>query len=516
MLAVSLLLAAFLCGVDAKHRGRCKGQCSYDSPKAGVSANLQVSGASHAVSDITTEGGWTILDCDSKALAQEIRLVCQNSDCEHLFEGHGAIDTLVRLPESCGANAFARVADIKVDLDQSLPKEVAATINPTGNITSTVFLLSVDTNFAAVDIKKTGPVAFSLEGYNFAVANLTAPSLTKRGLKTRNWTAFNGSNSFDFPPLNIDQTFPLLSASVNCDHFTASVAATFETKVDATVSIGLIAAGTIIPPAITELAVYGGVQGDIIGTLDLKSSAEGSISIPRTALYKNTLAGIDFPGLFTLGPTFGVYGELEANLDADFDLRVDLAYNLNAKAYFPPDSQPSTGASKPIDSKLTLSASPNLAVRSSVVPKITPELKLGLEAFSVISASVTLGAEGSLSATLSVDGSANAGTGTEGSSASGQISACVDIGAGVDVNLAAEGSISLFGLSESAAKTYPIYSHEWDLYNKCASAQGQTKREPAAVAVVKEKRAGITCPTSSEFTSIQKIIDQIISIFTSK
>jgi hypothetical protein len=54
----------------------------------------------------------------------------------------------------CGANAFARVADIRVDPDQTLPSEVEATISPTGNITSMVFVLSVDTNFAAIDSTK--------------------------------------------------------------------------------------------------------------------------------------------------------------------------------------------------------------------------------------------------------------------------------------------------------------------------------------------------------------------------
>jgi hypothetical protein len=64
------------------------------------------SGASNAVSDITAAAGWTILNCDAEALAQDIRLACQTADCEHLFEGHGAIDTLIRLPQTVCVRAW--------------------------------------------------------------------------------------------------------------------------------------------------------------------------------------------------------------------------------------------------------------------------------------------------------------------------------------------------------------------------------------------------------------------------
>ncbi|KAJ7763085.1 hypothetical protein B0H14DRAFT_3895554 [Mycena olivaceomarginata] len=522
MLAVPLLLIPFVCGVHAANNldVACKGECSYEIPGDTVSGTLKVSGASNAVSDITAAAGWTILNCDAEALAQDIRLACQTADCEHLFEGHGAIDTLIRLPQTCGANAFARVADIRVDPDQTLPSEVAATISPTGNITSMIFILSVDTNFAAIDSTKTGPVRFSLEGYNFPVANITpSTSPTRRdarGLKTRNWTAFNDTNSFDLPALHIDETFPLLGASVDCDDFSASVSANLATKVDATVSIGLIASGTVIPPVIDEVAVFAGIDGGILGTLDLTSSASGTVSTGKISLYSVALAGIDFPGLFTLGPTFGIYGELDATLDdADFDLSVDLAYNLNTKAFFPPETETSSGASTPADSTLVFSAVPDLTLNGKVEPKLIPELKLGLEAFSLISAAVLLDIEGSLSATFAINGSgtADAGHGTT-AAASGQVdNACVDIGAAVSVNLEAEDSIGLLGIADSAA--YTIWADTWELYNKCAEAEGSTKRDLEAAVPVSlgiARRAGITCPTTaSTVASIEKIIDEIIS-----
>ena len=59
---------------------------------------LQV-GSHTAISDVTPVGGWTILDCNTTAADQEIRLVCHDpSMCDHLYL-NGAENTLVRLPE---------------------------------------------------------------------------------------------------------------------------------------------------------------------------------------------------------------------------------------------------------------------------------------------------------------------------------------------------------------------------------------------------------------------------------
>jgi hypothetical protein len=56
-------------------------------------------------------------------------------------------------------------------------------------------------------------------------------------------------------------------------------------------------------------------------------------------------------GVLAMQPTFGIYGELDATLDdADFGLFVDLEYNLKTKAFFPPETETSSGVSTPADS----------------------------------------------------------------------------------------------------------------------------------------------------------------------
>jgi hypothetical protein len=152
---------------------------------------------------------------------------------------------------------------------------------------------------------------------------------------------------------------------------------------------------------------------------------------------------------------------------------------------------------------LVFSAVPDLTLNGKVEPKLIPELKLGLEAFSLISAAVLLNVDGNLSATLVINGSgtADAGHGTT-AAASGQVG-----------EPRAEGWIGLLGIADSAA--YTIWADTWELYNKCAEAEGSTKRDLEAAVPVSlgiARRAGITCPTtSSTVASIEKIIDEIIS-----
>ncbi|KAJ7770766.1 hypothetical protein B0H16DRAFT_1685941 [Mycena metata] len=508
--ALTLFFLPFFSGAYAANDWSvaCKGECSYDIIDPARRANMKISGASSAVSDITPAGGWTILTCDAGKLVQDIRLVCHASGCEHLFEGQGAVDTLVRLPETCGSGAFARVAKIQVDNNQSLPSNIKSTLTQAGNVTSTVFILSVDVDFAAVNVSKTGPVSLSIEGYNFPVDNLNN-STSKRGLKTRNWTEFNSTDSVDLPSLKVDQTFPVLSASVDCNDFSASVSASFETKIDATVSIGLVVVGTVIPPAITEIAVFGGLVGDVLATLQLSASATGTVSTGEVSLYSVALGGIDFPGILSLGPTFTIYGDVRATLDATLDLAVDLAYSVTAKGYYPPATQTSLGSSTAANSTLTLSVLPDVTTTGHINASITPQLALGLTAFTDVKADVSLNFAGSLSSRLSLDASANATVGNSGKAATGSADGCFGIDAALSVYLAADGD--LFGLIENST-TYQIYYNKWDLYKQCFTASGSTKRAlPEAVVQRRDNSdSGLTCPASSSVTSLEQIIDQII------
>ncbi|KAJ7069112.1 hypothetical protein C8F01DRAFT_1047778 [Mycena amicta] len=526
-LALLFLALASLQLVEAKNDWAvaCRGECAYDLPETAGSGTVKISGSTHAVSDISPAGGWRVLACDTEAQAQEIRLVCATSACEHLFEGHGAVDTVVRLPESCGPNPFARVASVKVDADQSLPSALKANILHGGNMTSTVFLLTVDTDFTAVDPNVTGPVSFKIEGYNYQVAldGEEDSDKTKRdaetGLKIRdNITSYNHTTSTDPPPLKIDQTFPIFSASVQCTNFTATVSTSFDVDVDLTVSLGLIVAGTVIPPNITQFSVFGGLDGSTGGRLEVVTSALGTYSTGKVSLYSVALAGVDVPGIFTLGPTFDLFGQADATLTSgDLSVGIDLDYTVeNAKVFIPAQSK-SGGGFTPDNSKLTLSVLPAVKAAGNLTGHLIPQLTLGLNAFSgIATAEAYLNLDANAALGLSVEASASASTSTSGSnSTSGSVDGCVDISAGLSVDVGADGS--LFGLLSGSA-TYPLYSGEWELYQKCFSAS--SKREPGTAAapadsnslVVTGKRAsGLSCPMTSTAGKLVEIIEEIVA-----
>ncbi|KAJ7875187.1 hypothetical protein B0H13DRAFT_2348264 [Mycena leptocephala] len=62
-----------------------------------------------------------------------IRLVCMKDDpsslCGHLYQNIGAVNKIVRLPEDCGANGFARVSKSWIPDDHEPPVVITLAID---------------------------------------------------------------------------------------------------------------------------------------------------------------------------------------------------------------------------------------------------------------------------------------------------------------------------------------------------------------------------------------------------
>ncbi|KAJ7746534.1 hypothetical protein B0H14DRAFT_2406458 [Mycena olivaceomarginata] len=177
MLSSVLVIVPFLAGINALNDWTVpctSGECSYDLPAANNSAtgSLKIWGSSNAITDITKAADWQIIGCDPNALQQDIRLVCMNdpddpnSKCGHLYESIGAVNKVVRLPEDCGANAFARISKAWVPDDQSIPTSVRRGLVRRSGKVPVVKALSIDTNFDAVDWSKAGPVNIAILANN--------------------------------------------------------------------------------------------------------------------------------------------------------------------------------------------------------------------------------------------------------------------------------------------------------------------------------------------------------------
>ncbi|KAK7049943.1 hypothetical protein VNI00_005373 [Paramarasmius palmivorus] len=434
------------------------GACQYSiTSQDGSSGTVKIWGADNAISDITTAAGWEILDCSADKLNQDIRLVCQSEDteaagCSHLYN-EGAENKIVRLPESCGKSAFARVAKAWTPEDQSIPNKVAARVVRRDGKQPTVRALSLDTDFGKTDTSKWGAVNFAIQGANFpgqdvnGTAIPTGPQRRSRfaprilgGIidkageivdktieKIESANEFDVNKNVDLPPININKNFNLFRGSINCGPANADVSADVFANANAVISLGVAAVGTIAPPKIDDFQVVGGMNADLDGTLSLTANVGGLLDSGNIKIFQIGIPGLNFPGILEVGPTFEVNARAVANLDVNMDVTVGLTYQINGAEFtFPKkDGDKTKGDFKLGDTRKSLLilqnrfAHPNFVSSStlcqpsvqalgSIEAHVIPELSLGVSAFAdIASAKIFVRADASAEMQLDLAASAD-------------------------------------------------------------------------------------------------------------
>ncbi|KAG5640821.1 hypothetical protein DXG03_006893 [Asterophora parasitica] len=503
-----------------------QGECFYDLPASNTKASgsLKIWGSPDAISDITTAAGWTIIGCSPTALAQDIRLVCNSDDtegagCDHLYQNIGAVGKLVRLPESCGKSAFARVSRAWVPEDQSIPQDIARRLVKRQDAVPEVKALALDTDFDAIDPAKTGEVNIAIQGSTVpgkqGDSTIIPPTRRRRGATKdrrglfsvfgntlKNFSGFNKSDTKSLPAIDFNDNFPLFSQSVSCDGFNATLKADVAANAHAVVTLGVAATGTIVPPELTELGVFTGLDAKLDATLNLVGNAKGRADSGQLTLFQTGIPGLDFPGILTVGPTFKVLAQASADVDLGVNLKVDLSYTVSdAKIFFPPGSNQTSGGTftpgearqyissgyhiaKPLtfpvlNEALKLSVTPNVASSAVVSAHLIPRVDLGLNALGgVAQATVSLDLDASASVNLKLNGAANANlevestTGDVSSSAGASVDGCVKTTTAINVNGNADSSF--FSIFDRAVKV-PIFGKDFEAFEKCFGAK--TKRD---------------------------------------
>jgi hypothetical protein len=79
------------------------------------------------------------------------------------------------------------------------------------------------------------------------------------------FTSFNKNFQETLPPLNIQKDFPLLNKDLSCSSDSGPSAdvtfsADLNTNANAQVAIGIAVQGTVVPPKLTEMALYASKQ----------------------------------------------------------------------------------------------------------------------------------------------------------------------------------------------------------------------------------------------------------------
>ncbi|KAK0200009.1 hypothetical protein DFS33DRAFT_1267684 [Desarmillaria ectypa] len=520
------------------------GECEYSLPShVPASGSLKIWGSTDALSDITPAAGWEILDCSPDKLEQEIRLVCLNNstdfaDCDHLYQNDGAVDKIVRLPESCGQNAFARVARAWDPEDQSLPSDLVARVVRRDGTTPPVKALALDTNFAAINSSKTGTVNFAIVGANIPGADIDLSSLSagpvssKRcRLSTRDTSDLVGNGlictllpslsalggllknhisvgkSVDIP-VDVDQTFNLLNESISCPSIDASLDINVAAKAHALATLGVSASGTIFPPKINNFGITANLDATLDGAIDILADVTGTLDSGRIVLLQPILiAGVEFPGILTIGPSFEIDAQAKATLDVNVDLNVGIVYNISqAQFIFPSndDNASGSGSFNTGDTPLKLSIGSAVNATGTIEAHLIPRLNLGLSAFAgTVKANVFLELDASATLDLELDAmaEANATIGNGSTSMQSQptsiaeaiyaarsaedsntptptsftdlsvstntstsFGGCFSVHSGLDVNIGAEGNF--FGIIKDGV-SLTLFEKDFELFKVC-------------------------------------------------
>ncbi|KAJ7067343.1 hypothetical protein C8F01DRAFT_958388, partial [Mycena amicta] len=459
-----LVLLPFIAGIQAKNDWSVpctSGSCSYDLPstnEAASSGSLKIWGGVDAITDITNAADWEILDCNSTALAQDIRLVCKtdpddpNSKCGHLYQNIGAVDKIVRLPESCGASAFARIAKAWVPDDQSIPEAVQKRLVRRAGVPPVVKALHIDTNFDSVKWSKTGMVNIAIQGAN--VPGLDMSITTNTGSQARritgrvtsvavaaatnvagaatqaagavadtataaagavkdaisNKTSVDVNKSFDIPPIQFDKNVNLINSAISCLGESLSLNVNMDASADMQATLSVVALGTVVPPKMTKFSVTAVMNGQVGGTIDMTADISGSLDSGRIPLINIGIPGLDFPGILTVGPSFTVDAEISGQVDITMDMTVGVNMDLsNATIAFPPDKSnaPSGNSFSLGDTPLTINAAPDVQATGTITAILSPSLNFGITALGGKGqAEVFLAVDASAAMTMNFDGSA--------------------------------------------------------------------------------------------------------------
>ncbi|KAJ7088827.1 hypothetical protein B0H15DRAFT_780532 [Mycena belliarum] len=469
MISSLLVIVPFLAGINAANDWKVpciSGSCSYDMPGT-ASGSLKIWGSEDAITDITTAADWHIIGCDPNALSQDIRLVCANPDdpdskCGHLYQNIGAVNKLVRLPENCGASAFARISKAWVPEDQSIPASLQSRIVRRDGKQPVVKALALDTNFDAVDWSKTGVVNIAIQGANVpgAPTDIKTPgsrraSRSRRGFgdaikcaPARSSSAFlpllthsfaaavtdgvknaaekakeavkdaagaaanntiNVNKAFDLKPLVFNKAVNLIDQSLSCGATSASLRVDMDANANAQASISVAATGTIVPPKMSSFGIVAGLTADVAGTLTMNADLSGRLDSGKINLVTLGVPGFSFPGILTIGPSFKVDAQIVGDVDVAMDMTVGINFNVkNAQLAFPPDAKnkPEEKAFSIGDTPLTLNAAPNVQATGTITAHLIPSLNLGVSALgNKAKAQIFLALDTNAALTMNLDAS---------------------------------------------------------------------------------------------------------------
>ena len=345
-----------------------------------------------------------------------------------------------------------------------------------------------------------------------AAGNFTqTPGHHKRGLSSwvkkslKNLSSVH-KNLKGTAPLNFNKNVPLFHKSISCPQkgkrpgFNGEAKVDLNAKVSGTAHYGVAASGTLVPPKLKDFGLFVGFDMDLLGTLGLDTNVMGSLGTGKIPLFTTGIPGLDFPGLFSIGPTFTVNAEGTATLDADVKTDVDIDYKIKgAEIFFPPSGGKSHGSFVPGDSNVQLAVSPGVKSHGQIAAHLIPTISFGINALDgKAKATIDLDVDGVAAVDLSLAAAAKKAKTVKGKTAAKSTKSfggCVGVSSGLTVSARADADfLSVFDKSTGV----DLYKKTFQLYKKCFGNSKRSEFIPRSpFEAILEKRAGLSCPAAA-------------------
>ncbi|KAF8496249.1 hypothetical protein F5888DRAFT_1946660 [Russula emetica] len=425
-----------------------QGTCSWDLPaESGSSGSVNIWGPVSAISDITPATGWQIMtECDPTSSKQDIQLMCKdnNPDCNHLFQGNGAVNTIVRLSESCGPMPFARVAQYQV-FTRGNGSEAA------------VHQLTLDTDFAAAGPSHGDEVHFSVQGQNWR---------DNSNAVNRRQADGNSTNDGNSTTEHVQGSAPVNYTGQNNLFSNGSSSMDVYTNLQASVGISAVIAGTIVPPNVTQFGITFILDGNADVKFNVLGNISGSISSGNTTLYQTLLpiSSLVIPEILEVGPEFTLLGRIDTNFGlTNVNATVEVNHDFgNSSFVFPPQngSNSNTDHIASSSNQIIFSANQEVGATLGASAHLIPQVGLGISALG-----------GSANASVYMD--FDASLGLQGSIASAANSQpCLAGNANINVSVGAQGSF--FGLFDRYNEEKSLFDKNFSLFHHCFAANSNS------------------------------------------
>jgi hypothetical protein len=98
-------------------------------------------------------------------------------------------------------------------------------------------------------------------------------------------------------PISLNRSFNLATANTACgDLGDIKASADVSINTNASVTLGVVAGGTLVPPQLTSFSLSGGLNADLGGTLKLVADASGApIDTGKIQIFSIGIPGLDIP-----------------------------------------------------------------------------------------------------------------------------------------------------------------------------------------------------------------------------